>query len=309
MVNQKVQKTPLVMFNEVRSNKFRSWVLVAGFVLIIALLGAVIGLMYNAVYFGIALAACFSIGYAVFGINAGDSVILQMSGAKPVTKKEYPYLYHTLEGLAIAANIPTPKAYVIEDSAMNAFATGKDPQHASITVTTGLLKNMNRQELEGVVAHEMSHIKNFDIRFMMLTVVLIGVVTLLSDFLLRSYLWGGKGGSSDRKGGNVAVVVILIGLVLAVLSPLIGELIRFSISRRREYLADANAAVLTRYPPGLSSALKKISRDPDPLVDTANKATANLFISMPFRHEQGFMVRLFSTHPPIQERIRRLEAM
>lgn len=250
----------------------------------------------------------FSIIYSLIAYYSGDQMILSMSGARPVTKKEYPYLYNTLEGLSIAANIPMPKAYVIDDSALNAFATGRDPKHASITVTTGLLKTMNRQELEGVVAHEMSHIKNFDIRMMMLTAVLVGVITLLSDFLLRMFLWGGKG-NSDRKGGGIVIIFIVLGLVLAILSPIIGQLVKLAISRKREYMADANGALLTRYPPGLASALKKIAKDPDPLVDRANKATANLFISVPFRKDSGFLVNMFSTHPPIQERIKRLEAM
>lgn len=237
-------------------------------------------------------------------------MILKMTGARPVTKQEFPYLFHTLEGLAIAAGIPTPKAYVIEDTALNAFATGKDPEHASVTVTTGLLKVMNRQELEGVVAHEMSHIKNYDVRFMMLAVVLVGLVTLLSDFILRSFLWGCHGSKrDDRGGGNIQLLFIALGLLFAVLAPLIGYMIKLAISRKREFMADANAAVLTRYPPGLASALEKISKDPDPLVDKANKATAHLFISTPFRNKHGFVTNLFATHPPIEERINRLKEM
>jgi heat shock protein HtpX len=192
---------------------------------------------------------------------------------------------------------------------MNAFATGRDPEHASITVTTGLLKVMDRQELEGVIAHEMSHIKNYDIRVMMLVVVLIGIVTLLSDFLLRSFLWGGAGRKRDNDSGNLGLIMIVVGLVLAILSPLIGEMIRLAVSRKREFMADANGAILTRYPPGLASALKKIAKDPDPLVDKANKATAHLFISTPFRKKKSFMSGLFATHPPIEERIKRLEQM
>jgi heat shock protein HtpX len=234
-----------------------------------------------------------------------------MTGARPVTKGEYPYLYNTIEGLALSAGVPTPKAYVIDDSALNAFATGRDPKHASITVTTGLLKVMNRQELEGVIAHEMSHVKNYDIRFMMLTTVLVGLVTLLSDFILRSMWYGRGGGRRDEggRGGQAQILLLLVGFLFALLAPFIGQLIRLAISRQREYLADANAAVLTRYPPGLASALEKIRKDPDPLVDNANKATAHLFISTPFRDETGFVVNLFSTHPPIAERIKRLREM
>ncbi|MCK5322463.1 MAG: M48 family metallopeptidase, partial [Candidatus Aenigmarchaeota archaeon] len=193
----------------------------------------------------------------------------------------------------------------------NAFATGRNPEHASVTVTTGLLNKMNRQELEGVIAHEMSHIKNYDIRMMMLTTVLIGVVTLLSDFLLRSFLWGSIGGRRDNRegGGQAAIIFIVIGLALAILAPLIGQMIRLAISRKREFMADASGASLTRYPEGLASALEKIRKDPDPLVDKANKATAHLFISTPFRKTKGFTAKLFATHPPIDERIQKLRKM
>jgi heat shock protein HtpX len=167
---------------------------------------------------------------------------------------------------------------------------------------------MNRAELEGVIAHEMSHIKNFDIRVMMLAAVMVGLTVLLSDFLLRSFLWGG-GNRNKREGGNVTIILIVVGLLLAILAPLIGEMIKLAISRKREFLADASGALLTRYPKGLADALKKIKNDPDPLVDYANKATAHLFISTPFRKTKGWMVNLFSTHPDINERIHRLEAM
>ncbi len=299
-----------IMFNEVRNNKIKSFFLMFIFIVIIGALGAIIGIFYGNLYFGIIIAVIFSLIYSMIVFYSGDRMILKMSGAKPVTKKEYPYLFHTIEGLAISAGIPTPKAYVIDDSALNAFATGRDPKNASITVTTGLLKVMNRQELEGVIAHEMSHIKNYDIRLMMLTAVLVGIVILLSDFLLRSFLWGGHGRRRDSKsGGQLTIILIAIGLLLAILAPIIGELIKLAISRKREYMADASGAVLTRYPPGLASALRKILKDADPLVDKANKATAHLFISTPFRKKTGFVTNLFSTHPPIEERIRRLEAM
>ena len=299
-----------IMFNEARNNKIKSVFLMFVFILVIGALGAIIGIFYGNLYFGLIIAVIFSLIYSMIGFYSGGSMILTMSGAKPVTKKEYPYLYHTIEGLAISAGIPTPQAYVIEDSALNAFATGRDPKNASITVTTGLLKAMSRQELEGVVAHEMSHIKNYDIRFMMLTAVLVGIVVLLSDFLLRSFLWGGHGGRRDSKrGGQMALILIAIGFILAILAPIIGELVKLAISRKREFMADASGAILTRYPPGLAGALKKISKDPDPLVDKANKATAHLFISTPFRKRTGFVTNLFLTHPPIEERIKRLESM
>jgi len=296
-----------IAFDEVRNNSIKSYILMFFFIILIGALGALIGIFYNSMYIGLSLALIFSIIYTLIGYYSGDKMILKMSKAKPVTKKEYPHLYHASEGLAIAGGIPTPKVYVIEDSALNAFATGRDPKHASIVVTTGLLNKLNREELEGVVAHEMSHVKTYDVRFMMLTAVLVGIVVLLSDFLLRSFLWGGH---RDSKGsGKSGGILILVGLVLAILTPIIGELIKLGISRKREYMADANATILTRYPPGLANALRKISKDPDPLVDQANRATAHLFISTPFRDKRGFVTNLFSTHPPIQERIKRLEQM
>ncbi|MBW2998656.1 M48 family metallopeptidase [Candidatus Woesearchaeota archaeon] len=293
--------------NEVRNNKIKSYFLILFFVFLAAILGSIFGMIYGNLYFGIGITIIFAIFYTLIMYYSGSNMILAMSGAHPVTKREYPHLYHTVEGLAIAAGLPTPKAYVIKDSALNAFATGRNPENASITVTTGLMEKLNRQELEGVIAHEMSHIKNYDIRFMMLAAVLVGIVTLLSDFLLRSFLWGGMRGKRDNN--QATMLLIVVGLVLAILTPLVGQMIKLSISRKREYMADALGAKLTRYPPGLANALKKISHDPDPLVDHANKATAHLFISTPFRKKSSFLAGLFSTHPPIQDRIKRLEEM
>ena len=294
----------LSMFEEVRANNRASNMLVIIFFLIIGVLGAVIGLVYGDVTIGVFFAVVITVVYIIVVYAAGDKIVLTLSGAKPVSKREYPYLYHTIEGLAIAAGIKTPKAYVIDDSALNAFATGINPDNAAITVTTGLLEKMNRQELEGVIAHEMSHIKGLDIKYMLFVTMLVGVITLLSDFLLRSFLWGGKGGRK-KDMGKIQLVLIVLGITLAILSPLIIQLIKLAISRKKEFTADANAAILTRYPPGLASALKKIKNDPDPLVDTANRATAHLYISTPFRKVSN----LFSTHPPLDERIKRLEAM
>lgn len=297
------------MFNEVRNNKIKSVVLISIFIILIAGLGAGLGGLYGSFSLGVGMAVIFASIYAVIAYYSGDSMLLSLSGAKEATKKDYPHLVNVIEGLSVAAGLPAPKAYVIDDTAMNAFATGRDPKHASITVTTGLLKTLNREELEGVIGHEMSHVKNLDVRFMMLTAVMVGIIMLLSDLLLRSFLWGGKGGSNDKKGGEITIILVVIGLVLAVLSPIISQLIQMAISRKREYAADANAAILTRYPPGLANALKKIAKDPDPLVDKANKATAHLFISTPFRKKQSFLTTMFSTHPPIEERIKRLQAM
>ncbi len=297
---------PSSMFEEIRHNKLKSWLIMLGFIFLIIGLGAIFGYALGSLYLGLGLAVIFSIVYSFIGFYSGDAMILSMSGAKPVTKQEYPHLYHAVEGLAIAAGLKQkPKCYVIQDSALNAFATGRDPEHSSITVTSGLLEKMNREELEGVLAHEMSHIKNYDIRMMMLAAVLVGVVVLMSDFMLRSFLWGR--GRRDRDSSQM--IIILIALVMAILAPIFAQLIKLAISRKREYLADASGVALTRYPPGLASALEKISQDPDPLVDHANRATAHLFISTPFRRTKSLAARLFSTHPPIEERIRRLKRL
>jgi len=294
------------MFEQVRANKNQSYLLMAFFIVVVGVLGAILGLVWGNVYVGLFISMFISLFYTVFSYYGGDKMILLMTGSKPVAKEQYPYLYNTVEGLALAAGVPSPQAYVIDDSALNAFATGRDPKHASITVTSGLLKVMDRQELEGVVAHEMSHIKNYDIRFMMLTTVLVGLVTLLSDFILRS-MWYSRGSRDrGRGGGQAQAILLLVGLLFAVLAPVIGQLMRLAISRQREYLADANAVVLTRYPPGLAGALEKIKNDPDPLVDNANKATAHLFISSPFRKTKSFLSSFFSTHPPVEERIKRI---
>lgn len=297
-------------FDEIRYNQLKSYALVIFFITIVLVVGGGVGYYYTAGapggwMGGVVIAFLVASLYALFTWFAGANMILGLMGAKEVTKKEYPHLFHTVEGLAIAAGLPKPKCYVINDSALNAFATGRDPAHSAICVTSGLLKKLNREELEGVIAHEMSHIKNYDIRIMMLAAVLVGVLTLVSDFILRSFLFGG--GRRDDNGANW--IFIAIGFALAILSPVIGHLIKLAISRRREYLADATGAMLTRYPKGLANALRKISHDPDPLVDRANKATAHLFISTPFRKKSGFLTRAFATHPPIEDRIARLEKM
>lgn len=294
------------MFEEVRWNRIKSYVMIFLFVIVISILGLSLGFIWGIPEIGLVAAFLIALLYSLAALRSGDRVVLRTTKAKPVTKAEYPHLYHAVEGLAIAAGMPAPKTYVIDDSALNAFATGRDPKHASIAVTTGLLEKLNRQELEGVIGHEMSHIRNYDIRTMMLAAVLVGIVVLISDIILRSFLWGGVRGRS-RGGG--AVYLIVIGLILAALSPLIAHLIRLYISRSREYMADAGSAILTRYPPGLASALEKIKNDPDPLVDTANRATAHLFISTPFRRKRGLFVTLFSTHPSIDSRINRLKEM
>ncbi|MCX8189630.1 MAG: M48 family metallopeptidase [Candidatus Diapherotrites archaeon] len=235
-----------------------------------------------------------------------DKIVLMISGAKPVSREENPYLYHLVDGLAIAAGIPKPRCYIIEDTAPNAFATGRNPENAVICVTSGLLSKMNRAELEGVIAHEMSHIKNYDIRYMAIVAVLVGTVVLLSDWMFRAFLWGGSRRSRESRGGGLIVVIAIIAAIIA---PIVATLIKLALSRQREYLADADAVALTRYPEGLASALEKLAADKEPL-EAANRATAHLYIVNPLKSDIGSKVAgLFSTHPPIEERIKRLRAM
>lgn len=242
--------------------------------------------------------------YAIVMYYQGDQIVLSVSGAHQVEEKDSPFLYNVVEGLAIASGIPMPKLYIIDDPSPNAFATGRDPQHASVAVTTGLLKMMNKQELEGVVAHEISHVANYDIRFMTLTVVFIGAIALLSSIAWRSMRFG-FAGNRDRRGGELGLILLIVAVGLMIMAPIASELIRFAISRQREYLADANGAKLTRYPEGLASALEKITKAAIP-VQHATDATAPLYIASPFPNKMSF---LFSTHPDPKDRIARLRAM
>jgi heat shock protein HtpX len=238
-----------------------------------------------------------------------DRIVLSMSRARPVDRDREPYLVNLVEGLSIAAGLPQPKAYVIDDPAPNAFATGRNPDNAAIAVTTGLMEKLDRAELEGVVAHELAHIKNYDTLIQTMAAVLAGTVVLLSDWMIRSFFWGRNRRRSDQGGGGAQIIFVLIGLALAILAPLFAALIQMSISRKREYLADANGALLTRYPPGLASALRKIAADSNRL-SVANKATESLYIYNPLRdYSRGGMNALFNTHPPIEDRIERLEGM
>jgi heat shock protein HtpX len=300
-------------YEEISANKRDSFLLMVSFsLIIIALVGLISWAWAGSWLGGMIIGFIISIIAILIGYYGGAGSILSMSNAKPVTKEQDPFLINTVEGLAIAEGIPTPKVYMIEENSINAFATGRDPKHASITITSGARKKLNRTELEGVIGHEMSHIGNYDIRFMMLVVVLVGVIVLISDFMLRSFLWGGAGRSREGKNmGIITLVLIVIALVLAILSPLIAKMIQFSISRKREFLADATGAKLTRYPQGLANALKKIRDDTDKVVDTANKATAHLYLENPLRHKEkiSWLDKMFMTHPPIEERIKRLEAM
>jgi heat shock protein HtpX len=298
------------MYEQISRNKRKSFFLVLFFLILIFCLAWAFGEMTGWGPQGLVFAVVTASAAAFGSYYASDKIVLAISRAKPVEKKDYPYLYNVVEGLAIAAGLPKPRCYVIDDTAPNAFASGRNPKNAVIVVTKGLLQKLNRSELEGVISHEMSHIKNYDVLVQTLTVVMVGIVALLSDWILRTFFWGGRGRRRETgKGrGSGAEIFIVVGLILAVLSPLIAQLIRMAVSRKREFLADASGALLTRYPPGLASALRKIAADKEPL-EAANKATAHLYIVNPLKDIKGSVNKLFSTHPPIEERIAALEKM
>lgn len=289
-------------YAQIASNKRRTAFLLVIFTGIVVVLAWALGVgalgldTYSAAILGFAI----SFVYAFISYFASDKVALMTSGAKEVTKQQAPELYRLVENVAITAGIPVPRVYVIEDDSPNAFATGRDPKHASVAFTTGLLRRLDKVELEGVVAHEISHIKNYDIRIMTIVVVLVGLIILLSDLLLHL-----PGRRSNEKEGGAALIAFLVGIVLGLLSPLLAQLIQLSISRTREYMADATGVSLTRHPDGLISALQKISSSNTKL-KRANHATAHLYISSPFK-QGGAFSRMFSTHPPVEERIARLK--
>lgn len=247
------------------------------------------------------LAAIFAIPSSLIGYYTGDKIALAANRAQKVSKEEAPELTRIIENLAITAGVPTPNIYIINSPALNAFATGRDPQHASIAVTTGLVQTLERSELEGVLAHELSHVRNYDIRFSTIVAIFVGFIVILSDLVSRSLFFGG--GRRGRDNNQVHALVAIISIALLILSPIIAQLIQLAISRQREYLADSSGALLTRYPEGLVRALEKISHS-RPLA-TASNATAHLFIANPFGPARG----LFSTHPPLEERIKRLRMM
>ncbi|MDH4219177.1 MAG: zinc metalloprotease HtpX [Candidatus Aminicenantes bacterium] len=298
------------MYEQITSNKWKSFFLILFFLCLIFALTWAFGELTGWGPQGFVIAVVIAVAMTFGSYYASDKIVLAISRAKPVKKEDYPYLYNVVEGLAIAAGLPKPRCYVIDDTAPNAFASGRNPQNSVIVVTTGLLQKLNRAELEGVIAHEMSHIKNYDVLVQTLAVVMVGVVALLSDWILRTFFWGGgrRRSKSSKGGGNAAAIFIVVALVLAILSPIVAQLLRLAISRKREFLADANGALLTRYPPGLASALKKLAADREPL-EAANKATAHLYIVNPLKDIKGRVNKLFSTHPPIEERISALEKM
>lgn len=289
------------MYSQIDNNKRKSIILITIFTVFVIFLGYVIGQATGYGYNGLIIAVIISLLMTLISYYKGDTIALKTAGAiGPISQEKNPYVYRLVENLAITAGIPMPKVYIINDPALNAFATGRDPQHASIALTTGIIQTLENEELEGVIAHELAHIKNYDIRIMMLVIVLVGVVTLIADWFLRIQFFRG---SNNRQ--NNTPIFIVVGLILAILSPLFAELIKLAISRKREFLADASGALLTRYPEGLAKALEKISQQPN--IKMANKATAHLYIANPFSKKN--FSKLFSTHPPIEERIAALRKM
>jgi heat shock protein HtpX len=306
------------IYEAVNANKRKSLLVIIGFVVFVTLsvyfisqaMGVYLGYVPGGLGFaGVALIVS---GIISFGSDYfSDRIVLAISGARPADRKRDFQFFTVAENLALGAGLPMPKLYVIEDSAPNAFATGRDPEHAVVCATTGLLEKLTRSELEGVVAHELSHVRHYDIRLMSIVTVLVGMVALLADFFLRMSFYGRRG-DDDKKSGQMGVIILMMGLVFAIVSPIIAKLIQLAVSRRREFLADAGAVLLTHQPSGLISALEKISADHEPL-EAANKATAHLYIANPFK-DKGHGARdwfsgLFNTHPKIEERIKALHKM
>lgn len=298
-------------YDLIARNRQQSWLVLVGFLIFISAAVYLItaGLGYGRDSVALALMVA---GFSSFaGYYWSDKIVLSISGARPVTREEFFDFYTITENLCMAQRMPVPALYVIEDTAMNAFATGRDPEHAVVCATTGILKRLSRGELEGVIAHELSHIKNYDIRLMSVVSVLVGMIALLSDWLLRMSSWGGGRRRDDREYNQLQILLFIGGVVMAFLSPLIAQLIQLAISRKREFLADADGIGMTKNPEGLAKALEKIAIDTEPL-EAANKATAHLYISDPLKNTHGaigWFANLFATHPPVEERIRKLRSL
>jgi heat shock protein HtpX len=289
-------------------NRRNSLLLIAAFLAFITVFGYIIGFAWIrdpvGALFGLVLALIAGTISGLLSYYAGDKMVLAASRAKEITHDDAPVLFNVVEEMTIASGLPMPKIYIVDDTAPNAFATGRDPEHASVAVTNGLLEKLDRDELQGVIAHEMSHVANFDIRYSMLVGILVGTTVLISDFFLRG-LWfggGGRGGGRGEGGGYIQLIMLVVAIVLAILAPLFARLLQLSISRQREYLADASAVRLTRNPKGLADALQKISGDRE-VLEAANRATAHLYIVNPVKGFEKRAKGLFSTHPPIEERI------
>lgn len=301
-------------YSAIASNRRKTVGLVISFILVVGVavwaVGIILGIPLVESLIVAGAATVVSLIVAWIAYRYGDSVVLGIAEARPATEAEFPQLYRTVENLCIGSGMPMPKVHVIRDDATNAFATGRDPEHATIAVTTGLLEKLEPLELEGVLAHELSHIRNLDIRLMMMTAVLIGLIAIIADIALRATWFGaGRRGRYRGKGeGGAGIALLVIAFIALIAAPVLGRLIQLSLSRQREYLADASGALLTRYPEGLASALEKIAGDTDPL-DQATKGTAHMYIVNPLAAHSSSMNNLFSTHPPIEDRVERLRNM
>jgi heat shock protein HtpX len=303
------------MYEQIAANKRKTILLLVLALLLLGAVGYAIGSVYGAGPVGLVVAAIVALVLQLGAYRYGDRLVLASARAREVSAEEQPRLHNIVEGLAIAAGVPKPRVWVVPEQAPNAFATGRDPEHSHIAVTQGLLDIMNRVELEGVIGHEMSHVLDRDILYGTIVATVVGAMVLISEFFLRSWWWGGLGGRRSNNdgggGGGIELVLFAVGIVLLILAPLFGQVIQLAVSRNREYLADAQGALLTRYPPGLISALEKI-KDAPHAMRSANNATAHLWLDQPSRfpgEKSGRMERLFSTHPPIEERIKRLQEM
>lgn len=296
------------LYTHIDSNIRKTWLLFVIFLLVIIGLGWVFSYVFESQII-LVVAVAFSFLMSFFSYWYSDKIVLAISRAKPLKKKDNLELYRIVENLCITAGLPMPRIYVIDETASNAFATGRNPEKAVVAVTRGLLERLDRSELEGVIAHELSHIGNRDILLSTIVVVLVGSIVMLSDFFLRWTIWGGGRRRGHQGGRQAQAIMMIVGLIAAILSPLIAKLIHLAISRKREFLADASGALLTRYPEGLARALEKISKDQTPL-KVANKATIHLYIASPLKGKQAKgLAKFFLTHPPVKERVRRLRRM
>lgn len=300
------------MYEQIAANKRKTFYIIALFVGLLFAVGAAFVFFLKGGIIGLIIVAIIVIVGSVVSYYNSDKVALAMSHAVPADPVQYARFHNLVEGLCIASGLPKPRLYIVDDPAPNAFSTGRNPKHAAIAVTSGLLEKMNRVELEGVLAHELSHIRNYDVLVMTLAVTMVGIIALLSDFFLRWMFWGGARRSDNNDSGVIGLVFALFGFFLLIFAPIIASLMQFAVSRRREYLADASGVQMTRYPPGLISALEKLKDDPTS-VHTASKATAHLWIEEPLDKDTNKahtrLNHLFDTHPPIDDRIRALEAM
>lgn len=295
------------LYTHKESNIMKTWLLFTVFFITVIGIGWLFAQIYNDPSI-LYIAVAFSVIMNIVSYWYSDKLVLRMSRARPVTHDEMPELYNIVENLAITAGLPIPKIYVIPEAQPNAFATGRDPKHAVVAVTEGIMRRLNRTELEGVLAHELSHVGNRDMLVSTIAVILVGFVSILSDFFLRISMFGGH---NREDNGRAGVILMVVGVVAAILAPIAASLMQLAISRKREFLADASGALLTRYPEGLASALEKISMDPTPMQAAAHPQTAHLWLSSPFKGKQrmSWVTKLFLTHPPMEERIQALRGM